>query len=171
MMPNPVTRRGLSDDELSPYAASNAITESGGTLAWRSDIGPQAPKRVVIVESCLLWPDWAKSTVDEFFRLLDLRPNWDSYGAPAIHATSVETAMSLLLEVMHDDTEPPTVIPTSSGGVQLEWHARGIDLEVEVGPTGSIQVYGRDHQTNEEWSGSLPGQTQSLGRALARLSG
>jgi hypothetical protein len=37
----------------------------------------------------------------------------------------------VLVEVMDNDAPAPSVVPLSDGGVQLEWHRRGRNLEIE----------------------------------------
>ena len=41
---------------------------------------------------------------------------------------------------MQPGTPQPAVVPTVKGGVQLEWHACGIDLEIEIGQPGRFHV-------------------------------
>ena len=60
-------------------------------------------------------------------RLLALKPNWDSYGAPRISRDAIST-------IEHFAT-----VPCSDGGIQLEIHRNGFDIEIEVGPDGAIQ--------------------------------
>ena len=63
---------------------------------------------------------------DKFVRLHELKAGWDSYGAPAIAPEAVAAAQGF------------DVVPTSAGGVQLEWHRHGCDLEIEWGPDGTV---------------------------------
>lgn len=35
----------------------------------------------------------------------------------------------------------PSVHPTVRGGIQLEWHRKGLDLEIEVLPSGQARAY------------------------------
>lgn len=77
-------------------------------------------------------PPWFKPTVRALADLLWLEPNWDSYGARRVVSCHVEGAVKLLAEVMSNDSPAPSVGPTSRGGVILEWHRGGCDLEVET---------------------------------------
>ena len=169
--------QGLSDRELSACPVATKTLAQTGTLSavWsvRSSIGTEPPRRVMKIEasaSRLLWPAWTRTTVDNLLGLLDLRPNWDSYGAHPISTTSVETAVSLLLQVMQDHSVPPAVVPTSSGGVQLEWHLRGIDLEAEVSPSGAVYAYEHDHQSGAEWEGELPAELERFRQTVEGIS-
>ena len=35
----------------------------------------------------------------------------------------------------------PAVVPTVKGGVQLEWHANGLDLEIEISPDSGGSIF------------------------------
>jgi len=65
-----------------------------------------------------------------------LQPGWDSYGAPAISAKAVEVADSLVRFLHEIGAEEPAVVPTSGGGIQLEWHQGDFDVEINVRPNG-----------------------------------
>lgn len=83
---------------------------------------------------------WISEAVDSLNSLLALEENWDSYGARKV---SLETALStivLLNSVMDDRTPPPSIVPTPSGNIQLEWHRSEIDLEVEVTPSKTFFI-------------------------------
>ena len=103
---------------------------------------------------------WISEAVDSLNSLLALEENWDSYGARKV---SLETALStivLLNSVMDDRTKypqiwkveiwkskllrrrtpPPSIVPTPSGNIQLEWHRSEIDLEVEVTPSKTFFI-------------------------------
>jgi len=45
----------------------------------------------------------------------------------------------------------PALVPTTARGVQLEWHTRGIDLEITVESLSSVGVYFEDHRTGETY--------------------
>jgi hypothetical protein len=115
-------------------------------------------------------PRWIVPTVQTLGELLSLPPNWDSYGAPRVDPSYVEAALRLALDVMRDDTPVPSVVPTSRGGVQLEWHTRGIDLEVEfVTPSQWHGLY-EDQRTGAAWEADLTRDLKRLTDAIAALS-
>lgn len=58
--------------------------------------------------------------------LTALQPDWDTYGAPAI----TEEAMDALGSF--------SVVPRCNGGLQLEVHSDGCDIEIEISPSGKI---------------------------------
>jgi hypothetical protein len=68
-----------------------------------------------------------------FDELRGLQPGWDSYGAPPISEAAIQSAQAFLSRM--------DITPCSDGGVQLEWHTYGFDLEVEFHPNGTVEVW------------------------------
>ena len=75
-------------------------------------------------------PPWIKSVVERLDYLLRLPENWDQEGALAVSFEVAMSALSFLLERAFHDTPAPQLTPTAVGGLQLEWHVGGCDLEV-----------------------------------------
>lgn len=150
----PPTR--LSDCSLSTVTPSATLAETA-TLSARETTSSADERRINVqyIGSRALWPNWARDTVDGLLDLLNLRPNWDSYGARPIERTAVETAVPLLFQLMTNDTPSPSTIPTSTGGIQLEWHQQGIDLEITIPPSGLVTAFVHDDATGEEWETGL----------------
>jgi hypothetical protein len=109
--------------------------------------------------------EWVEREFHKLARLLDLAPNWDSYGAPEIDDSVVERALTLLLDELPAGMQEPLVNPTAVGGVQLEWHRRGANAEVELVPGGEVVVYVEQGGDESEAVGTLP-ETRPL---LARV--
>jgi len=75
--------------------------------------------------------------LDELARLPN---NWDSYGAKTITGAAIDEARRLI-RLCEEPCQPPAIVPTNGGGVQLEWvhpHGLGSDVEIEIGPDGRI---------------------------------
>jgi hypothetical protein len=58
--------------------------------------------------------------------LRELEEGWDSYGGQPTTDAAIKTAGNL------------AVVPTSDGGIQLEIHAGGADLEIVIDPAGAV---------------------------------
>jgi hypothetical protein len=72
--------------------------------------------------------------------LAGLRAGWDSYGAAALSPIAVQRVVNSFIEILvRDDVPIAAVVPTRVGGIQLEWHRRGMDVEIAVPPTGEIE--------------------------------
>ena len=67
----------------------------------------------------------------ELERLAALPPGWDSYGAKEITPLAIDGCRAFANSM--------SIVPTSEGGIQLEWHALGVDLEIEIAPDGTIK--------------------------------
>ncbi len=62
-------------------------------------------------------------------RLALLPNNWDERGSQAVNFDDVRDALAFLERVMRDDTAAPSIGPLSSGGIELSWHADGLEVE------------------------------------------
>ncbi len=60
-----------------------------------------------------------------------LEQNWDGYGAKQISEQAIETA-SKIREYM-------ALVPMNNGGIQLECHAGGMDIEIEIDAKGKLK--------------------------------
>jgi len=94
-------------------------------------------------------PVAAEPKDDPLKRIRTLEANWDTYGAPAINPLSIALAETIRTKVQF--------VPTSKGGVQAEWHVNGFDIEIEIGPDGSM----------EAWSSACPEKDGPIRKALA----
>ena len=97
-------------------------------------------------EPASLW-----TTIDSVKRVAALGPDWDSYGARAVSPRAFVRLLPLLPTLLTDETPVPSVVPHPSGGLVLEWHQGGYDLEVSVSGTGAIR-----------WSLSTAGDVEPL---------
>lgn len=101
--------------------------------------------------------------------LAELPTGWDSYRAKPIAATAVRRAFPLLPAILPEMAPLPTVVPTANGGLQVEWHRNGIDMEITVPPVGPLTCFIADSNagTEREWSGTL--DMTAIVAALGRI--
>ena len=103
-------------------------------------------ERTFQIEISSRLPTWLPETVNSLNSLLALADNWDSYGACRIsHETTLAT-IQVLCFVMEEQTPLPSIVPTPSGNIQLEWHRFGIDLEVEITSSKSYSISFEDER-------------------------
>ncbi len=67
----------------------------------------------------------------------DLKPDWDSYGSRRIS----EDALAIASEIHTALTGKWQIVPVATGGVQIELHAQGIDIEIEINPDGTVEIF------------------------------
>ncbi|SPF48613.1 CopG domain protein DNA-binding domain protein (modular protein) [Candidatus Sulfopaludibacter sp. SbA4] len=85
-------------------------------------------------------PAWLTPTVQSLVDLLRLPQNWDGYGAAQIQEQIAQKVLMVLVEVMENDAPAPSVVPLSDGGIQVEWHRRARNLEIEF-PAGQAPSF------------------------------
>jgi len=86
-------------------------------------------------------PAWLEGALGRVGEMRRLATNWDSYGATQVLPQVIAAAAEILRELTQRRTPLPAIVPTADGSVQLEWHTRGIDLEVRWISPSRIRVY------------------------------
>lgn len=88
------------------------------------------------------------TTAQVLNNLLALEPNWDSYGANPISTCAMgvlERFLYRLRREVPDAYKEAWVVPTNRGGAQVEWHARGRSLEIDlICEDGDFTIYCED---------------------------
>ena len=162
-----VDRPALTPDWAAPSVATD--------MAWDGIHWPQEAPEAADVEGvdpdASAAPDWWEPLGQRLEELLDLDANWNSYGAPPIDPEAILFAVDLLLDTMPGNVPTPATVPTSRGGVQLEWHSHGLELEVAILPTTQFSVYFEDLKSGEVRESEMTSDTELLREALLRLSG
>ena len=95
-------------------------------------------------------PNWFGPTFESFARIMQLPPNWDSYGAEPIRGSVIERAVEALSRVMEDNSPPPSIVPLSDGGLQMEWHLRDQDVEIVITTDEPPSYYYRNQDGSAE---------------------
>jgi hypothetical protein len=113
------------------------------------------------------WPD---SMGDRLAQLLKLPPGWDGHSARPISRTIADYACSLLPRLVRPGIPPPFIAPLASGGLQLEWHRNGWDLEIEIEAPGQLYAYGRELASNQDWEIDLTDDLRELRPKLESIA-
>jgi hypothetical protein len=92
---------------------------------------------------------WEVEVIRRLVGLLDLPEGWDSYGAARIKKDAGMFALEILQKVMRPRTPMPQIVPTAAGGIQIEWHEKGIDLEIDVLGPYECELWYRDQQSQQ----------------------
>lgn len=96
-------------------------------------------------------PKWKDNIYRRFAELSGLCAGWDGHGGKPI-SDDVVAFTGVLMECIAIPGLPePHVAPLSYGGLQLEWHAKDIDLEIEVIAPHHFSVLFEDAITGIEW--------------------
>lgn len=124
---------------------------------------PTEKKRIAIAPNLL-------TAIERMMELLKLPPGWNSYNAKPIEMENVKLAANILSLVMSHGTPVPHVVPLVRGGVQLEWHTRGINLEIEISSPEQVSFYAEDTRSGEP-AIERPLDMAELSIWIRRLSG
>lgn len=116
-------------------------------------------------------PRWFGSVIDRVQHLLSLPSGWDSYGSRPIAVASAELALDVMSDPLFAVLGAPTVVPTSTGGVQAEWYADGRSLEIEFLSDQRLSVLLSDEATGDEEAVELDYDLSRLREFARRLRG
>ncbi len=96
---------------------------------------------------------WEAEVANRLSQLLQLPSGWDGYRAAPIRPGACDYAISVLARLMAAGGLPtPSIVPLAYGAVQIEWHRRGWNIEVEVERPNMISVFARSLTSNKEYS-------------------
>jgi hypothetical protein len=109
-------------------------------------------------------------TVQTLIRLLELPGGWNSYKASPIRKENVNVAVELLARLMRANTPAPNVVPKVRGGVQLEWHTRGVNIEVAIDSPEEVTFFAEDIEKDEEPAEEELNES-TISRWIDRISG
>jgi hypothetical protein len=73
---------------------------------------------------------WFGNALKRISELTGLAEGWDGYGAHKIDAELAVDAVAFLTQVAYPGIAEPSIVPLPDGGLQVEWHRNGVDVEV-----------------------------------------
>ena len=113
---------------------------------------------------------WVSAAMDRLTVLCALKPNWDEGTAAPVHPDVYEFVHRFLADkVIQKLAVGPDIVPTVSGGIQLEWHTEEIDFLIGVEPEQNPTFYFFDSETNNEVESSIADDMETPSRALVKL--
>lgn len=113
---------------------------------------------------------WQVDVVRRLLKLRELPRGWDGYGAPALSLDAAWFTIELLGKIMRPRTPAPQVVPSSVGGIQIEWHEKDIDLEIHIAAPYRCELWYNDHQSGRVISEEFTGDFSILAGPVAELS-
>jgi hypothetical protein len=118
----------------------------------------------------ILVPGWFDGVDRKLMSFVNLEPNWNSYGARPVHESVARAASDLLRQLVRRTAPEPSVVPTSGGGVQFEWHTRNHDLEIELPSPGRLLAVFEDRASGEEWEREFSSDLGPLVTAISKIT-
>jgi hypothetical protein len=102
-------------------------------------------------------PRWFYAVLGRLQHLSKLGENWDSYGGEAPTDKSILAALAVVSNVLRYESVAPMIFPLSEGGVQVEWHRDGEELEIRASRDGLISAFRFDEKAGRgEELGEIP---------------
>lgn len=113
-------------------------------------------------------PRLRSSLFEPVARLVELMPDWDGYQGKAPSVASLNLAVRVLA-ALPSQVPDPRVLPSTDGGVLLEWETSGVELLLSLGDHGLqsavVSIDGLD-----EHEGSAAGLHDEIIDALVTLA-
>lgn len=113
---------------------------------------------------------WLKPVLERLQYLRSLLPGWDSTRARSIDKHSIDRVLGFLTMTMTYSTPAPSIVPLESGGLQIEWHRAGLDIEIEFQPGEEARLYFYEISSGEEHEASEPVSAFTMMELGSRLS-
>lgn len=87
-------------------------------------------------------PDWRQAAERRLNQIIRLPAGWDGHQGKPVNATIASYAYRLLEALLVRPGVPlASITPLSYGGLVLEWHRKGWDVEIEIDAPASHHVY------------------------------
>lgn len=120
--------------------------------------------------SDLTEPKWEDSVARQLEQISSLREGWDGFGAGPIRRDVITFAIHVLGQIMLPNTPAPHATPMSHGGLMLEWHENGIELEIEIERPGRLWVSFEDLVENIDQEGPISSDLRKLRVPIEKLT-
>lgn len=108
--------------------------------------------RIEVFESSPGDVSWFSKAAESVNALLSLPRGWDSYGARSPSEQAARKAIDILTDLVGEGARMPAIVPTSKGGIQLEWHNSGLDVEIEIDAAGAVTAYVESDGFSNAWT-------------------
>lgn len=100
-----------------------------------------------------------------------LEAGWDGEDAQALDADALRVAFGVLERSLQAGLPEAEVFAVPDGGVQLEWRAGPLELELEIEPGARRMIFVCDDDASDQRiDGELPTDVSRFALALARLN-
>jgi hypothetical protein len=113
---------------------------------------------------------WQTQVMDALMRYAALPQGWDSYSGHPLRWDVGAFAMCVLSSVMRAGTPAPQIVPSPEGAIQIEWHEKGVDLELYIAAPYSCEVAYRNNTTGADFTEELSNDFSLLSEPIRELT-
>lgn len=114
-------------------------------------------------------PAWIAPVAERLEAIRALPAGWDGGEAKRPDAWHAVEAFGFLWRLMRAATAVPSIVPLADGGVQIEWHRGGLDIEATFTAGPDRGLYFADLSTGYEFEGPVDAGIGELRDLIARL--
>jgi hypothetical protein len=141
------------NDSFSSAIVSATVSATASATANASVTIPKQPQTAYprFYQQYFAEPErrWQFEVQTQLLKYIQMKQGWNGYSAPAPNKDTAEFALVILNKIMRSLTPIPHVVPSSSGGIQLEWHEKDVDLELHVSAPYEFEMWFRDHRQKQ----------------------
>ncbi len=91
---------------------------------------------------------WYREALERISSLTALAAGWNGYDAHEVKGDMVIDAVKFLAKIAFPGIAAPSITPLADGGLQVEWHRGGLDIEVAFSDQDP-GIYVADRQGDE----------------------
>ena len=148
-----------------PHALADALIRTPSRESpWRPT------RKIAIRPRSAGLPEEFRRAVYRAMELRQLPRGWNSHGAVPVSDAAFVRTVEFLSAYQIAGVAGPALVPTVRGGLQIEWHRGGVDIEVEISHEGSVSWCAEDRRTGEEFEANLAGHEEQVRTWLRRAS-
>lgn len=100
-------------------------------------------------------PVWKSRLATNARLLSELTAGWDGPRSIPISQEALSRATTYVGTALDSfaDVNAPRLVPGGDGSVQIEWHTKHGELELDIYPDGEMSIWIKDHGNGAEFSG------------------
>lgn len=114
-------------------------------------------------------PTWIAPVSERLQAILSLPAAWDGHEAKRPDTWHAAEAFGFMRRLMVEATALPSIVPLADGGVQIEWHRGGLDVEATFTAGPDRGLYFADLSTGYEFEGPVDAGIGVLRELIVRL--
>ncbi len=117
-------------------------------------------------------PRWVDVLASRTQRILRLSRGWDGPGSEPVQPRLLDEAIRILRDALVGvrNAAAPYLIPGGDGSIQIEWHEKSGELELDLAADGSHSIWIRDYRSGEEIEGENDRALALFSRWAARVA-